>query len=394
MNRGPRWSGRERPPTLSARLRAALHHPRAALLPLRFLFGVTFLYAGLDKLLDPAFLQVSGRGSIGDQLADYVQISPLGGLISFVAQPYPIAVGIGIALIEIAIGLGAVLGLAFRLAAFGGFVLSVVFFLTASWAVHPYYLGNDVPYAIGWLTLTLAGSGGLFALDDVLARRFERSPGRSAAEAISGDPAPWADPIGTTVARQPGWLDRRAVLRGGILGLMALALGGVSTVAETALGRRTAAVTPPSPGPSPSPAATSTSTPVPSPSSGPSGSPPPTPVPSPTPVPTPPQGTVIAKVADVKTGRPVDFEDPITGDPGVLLLLSDGSFVAYDLICPHAGCTVDYERATGLLVCPCHGATFDPTQHAKAIAGPTFRPLAPFPIQVDPSTGAIVLLGG
>lgn len=39
-----------------------------ALLPLRVFLGVTFIYAGLDKLTDSAFLSSSGAGSIGDQM--------------------------------------------------------------------------------------------------------------------------------------------------------------------------------------------------------------------------------------------------------------------------------------------------------------------------------------
>ncbi len=35
---------------------------RYALLPLRVFLGVTFIYAGLDKLTDSAFMKDSGRG--------------------------------------------------------------------------------------------------------------------------------------------------------------------------------------------------------------------------------------------------------------------------------------------------------------------------------------------
>ncbi len=35
---------------------------RNALLPLRVFLGVTFVYAGLDKLTDPAFFAASGTG--------------------------------------------------------------------------------------------------------------------------------------------------------------------------------------------------------------------------------------------------------------------------------------------------------------------------------------------
>src|SRR4051794_31061011 len=152
--------------------------PYAALLPLRFALGAAFLYAGLDKLLDPDFLQATGRASIGTQMQGWVLASPLGWLIAAVL-PYAVPIGLGIALAEIAVGLGTLLGLAYRLAAFGGALLSLLFFLTASWAVRPLSLGNDLPYALGWLTLGLAGSGGLWVLDDVIERR--RVPAASGA---------------------------------------------------------------------------------------------------------------------------------------------------------------------------------------------------------------------
>ena len=39
-------------------------NPAAALLPLRLFLGATFLYAGLDKLLDPAFLDAAAPTSL------------------------------------------------------------------------------------------------------------------------------------------------------------------------------------------------------------------------------------------------------------------------------------------------------------------------------------------
>jgi len=41
---------------------------RYALLPLRGFLGVTFIYAGLDKLTDNAFMKSSGSGSIGEMM--------------------------------------------------------------------------------------------------------------------------------------------------------------------------------------------------------------------------------------------------------------------------------------------------------------------------------------
>jgi len=43
--------------------------------------------------------------------------------------------------------------------------------------------------------------------------------------------------------------------------------------------------------------------------------------------------------------------------PGIDAPTQLGSFLAYDAICPHAGCTVGYSSAAKLIVCPCHGSS-------------------------------------
>ena len=134
--------------------------PAAALLPIRFFFGITFLYAGFDKLLDPTFFDPASAASIQAQMTAFAGSSPIGALAGL-SEPLAVPIGLAIAIAEIAIGLGALSGLAFRLAAAGGAMLSLLFWLTASWAVRPYYYGPDLPYAVGWLALALAGTGGL-----------------------------------------------------------------------------------------------------------------------------------------------------------------------------------------------------------------------------------------
>jgi thiosulfate dehydrogenase (quinone) large subunit len=349
------------------------------------------VYAGLDKLLDPAFLQASGRTSIAAQMAGWVHVSPIGGLVQL-ALPYALPIGLGIALAEVGIGLGAVLGLAYRLAALGGVLLSTLFLLTASWAVRPFYLGNDLPYALGWATLLIAGSGGVLALDDVLARRSATGTVAPASDGSWQQGPPAAVPAPPMLTAP---VARRALLRAGVLGVVAISVAGVATVAQVALGRRGGFIGGPvggpgsSPSPEPTAVAIASPSPVPSPPpvTAPSPSPRPTPLPSPTPIP----GKLLARIADVTPSRPVVFQDPFTSDPGVLLKLKDGSFVAFDAVCTHAGCTVEFEEASGLLVCPCHGATFDPERNAKAIDGPTFQPLMAFPIVVDTVAGTIRL---
>ena len=76
------------------------------------------------------------------------------------------------------------------------------------------------------------------------------------------------------------------------------------------------------------------------------------------------------------------FTDPATGDPGLVLQLTKGQFVAYDAVCPHAGCTVGYSPGARLIVCPCHGSEFDPTTGA-VISPPAPRGLTQIHLAVN-----------
>src|SRR5204863_2147048 len=136
------------------------------LVPIRLFFGATFLYAGLDKLLDPSFFDPSAPTAIHAQLVAFARGSPLGDLVR-ASLPLAVPLGLTIAVAEIGIGIGAITGLAYRVAALGGAALSLLFFLTASWTTHPYYFGADLPYAVGWLALAIAGHGDLFVAERV-----------------------------------------------------------------------------------------------------------------------------------------------------------------------------------------------------------------------------------
>jgi thiosulfate dehydrogenase [quinone] large subunit len=104
-----------------------------------------------------------------------------------------------------------------------------------------------------------------------------------------------------------------------------------------------------------------------------------------------PAGTVIGSMSHLSHDRPLGFADPRTGDPSAVLLLPSGKVVAFDLTCTHAGCEVEYDPSSTMLICPCHGATFDPKHGARPVAGPTDQPLTALPIHVDPGTGQITL---
>lgn len=343
--------GRPRVPTAAERRRAATI-PAAALLPIRFFFGVTFLYAGFDKLLDAGFFDPGSPGSIQAQVAGFARTSPLGDLIRIV-QPEAAAIGLVIAIAEVAIGVGALTGLAYRLAAVGGALLSLLFFLTVSWGTSPYYLGPDLPYAFGWLTLAIAGHGGL-----LVPRQFAgpvEAPAGRGARHRPREPLP-ASP------------ERRALLEAGLLAVAALAVSSLS-VPMRFLGLERPVATR-SPAPSPGPVTSEA----------------------------PATGLAVAKIADVDRRGSVAFTVPFqapaplpAGDPAVIVRLRDGSYVAFDAVCTHAGCTVEWSAPDDALVCPCHGAAFDPEHDAAVLGGPTRQPLAALPIAIDHANGTILL---
>jgi thiosulfate dehydrogenase [quinone] large subunit len=100
---------------------------------------------------------------------------------------------------------------------------------------------------------------------------------------------------------------------------------------------------------------------------------------------------VIAQAANVAVNGSATFTIPANGDPGVLVHLASGKFVAFDAACTHQGCPVSYDPASQLLLCPCHGAAFDPSQNAAVVQGPASTPLTPVPVTVDQTSGAITL---
>ncbi len=103
-------------------------------------------------------------------------------------------------------------------------------------------------------------------------------------------------------------------------------------------------------------------------------------------------GPTVANVGDFAQTTAIGFTDPASGDPGALIKLSDGTFVAYDLICTHAGCTVsNWDSQLQYLTCPCHGATFDAAHGARVVSGPAPRPLPEIPLGIDSKTGAITV---
>jgi serine/threonine protein kinase/nitrite reductase/ring-hydroxylating ferredoxin subunit len=87
------------------------------------------------------------------------------------------------------------------------------------------------------------------------------------------------------------------------------------------------------------------------------------------------------------------FTNPRDGQQGLLVRLPNGTFVAYERRCTHVGVFVNYNSQTHMLVCPAHGAIFDPAHGGRVVQGPATRPLPQVPLRQG-SDGTILIGDG
>jgi len=364
--------------------------------------GVTFIFAGLQKLANPNFFNQSSPISIWSQLVGAERSSPIHFLLGHllkVATPLGVLIAVG----EVAIGLGVLLGLMTRVAAVGGMLLSFGLFLTVSFHSNPYYTGADIVFFFAFTPLLLGGPGEVAALDPLLARRAMqmvmlrqryRTAGRASSLSGGGAMAAGHADLGFEPTRRA--LLAKAVGAAGAVGVVAMGLDGLlgraigaapSTSTATpelgggnqpgtsvsALAPTTTVVGPAGTTTTAGPTSATTTT---APSSGPTT----TAVPSGS---TPP-GKALGLATQVPVGGAAMFQDPATGDPGIVIQQTAGKFVAFDAVCPHAGCTVGYSATNDLIVCPCHGSEFNPATGAVE-QGPATQGLRPIQVAQGPN---------
>ena len=359
---------RQLPPSLLAGWKAQ----PISLRLLRGFLGGTFLYAGIQKLADPTFFQSGSPAYIGSQLQGFSRGSPIGPLLALLAK-FPVVAGVGVALTEIAIGVATLLGIGMMVAAAGGFALSTMLWLSASWHVYPYFLGSDSIYAVAWLAFLL----GVWEMS----RRKNQAKNQGKSKA--------------RVSEEPFDLSRRELIRGGALSLLTIAVGGLAWASAgkaPAVKGFAAASTSPDPS-THTPKVRPTVRPSAAPTTSTTASDPTAPSPTATHTRTPksaPAGTEIATLDRLNVGQAVGFSAPGVG-ACALVRTTDTQCDAYSRTCTHQGCEVGWNQNTGLLVCPCHGAEFDPAQGGKAVRGPAYQPLQRVQVVVDQSTGQVLL---
>lgn len=269
---------------------------------IRLWLGITWIYGGWNKATDPGFLSPTGSTYIGKQLTGYASNSPMGFLFRRMIE-HATLVGIGVTIMEFAIGIATIFWIAPTLTALIGFSMSVGLWIAATWHVKPYFLGSDTAYAVLWLSyfLTLVGKR----------RKVDVS------------------------------LDRRGAMRVGAL--------GVTSIAAMLIGRFI--FKPASPGRTALSTTGATS------------------------------ANQIIKLADLPVGKTHEFA-AVDGQPAIVFRTKNGVF-AYTEICTHQGCTVSYSAPDKALVCPCHGAVYDPFNGAAVIAGPAPSPLPPVKVAIS-----------
>ena len=332
-------------------MRKGLVSPATALLPLRLFLGLTFVYAGIQKLSDPGFLHAGAPTYIGTQLEGFASGTPGGFVLKAFAIPIPVEAGIGVALAEIAIGLLAASGLYTRVAAACGLGLNLLLFLTASWHTTPYFLGPDIVFVFAWLPFVLAGAEGQPALDNLVDRPavMQRTRLRIADE-------------NELTASDPGSTRRTLLLE---LGAAAAAIGGISLLARGAYSAPRSFAGGSSAGSGRGgggkPAAQGGGEAGRTGSGGGASK-----VPS--------NAVELGPARRLPSGTAATYSDPTDGAPDIVIRESGGGIRAFSAVCTHAGCTVGYE--SGTIVCPCHGGEYS-AETGEVIAGPPPAPLEP-----------------
>jgi thiosulfate dehydrogenase (quinone) large subunit len=339
--------------------------PTWGILPLRFFLGITFIYAGLDKVTSSTFFNPNGGSQyIGNILQSAAANSPLlGGLLSSVVVPNAVFFGWFIALAEIWIGLATLVGVFTRVTAVLGAILSATLWLSISGgSLAQYYFDPDPIFFFAWVTLILVGWGS-YGLDSLFIREEKKEAlleqiakgvtYRDAQDAARNAQGPLKPRFSLSMVTS-----RRTILRVfGAAGVVAL--GEILALSLRAASGAASA-------PNANPGTTGGG-------GGGGGT----------------GGNVIGNTKNIPLNSAASFNVSGNNDPGILVHLPNDQFAAYDAVCTHAGCTVAYNPGSKHLECPCHGSVFDPAKAGSVLAGPAKQPLGNIKITIDKGTGAI-----
>jgi thiosulfate dehydrogenase [quinone] large subunit len=97
----------------------------------------------------------------------------------------------------------------------------------------------------------------------------------------------------------------------------------------------------------------------------------------------------VAAASAVPVGGSTTFQDPRSGDPGIVVQPHAGTFAAFDAVCPHEGCIVAFSSPEKKFICPCHGSEYDGATGAL-LRGPSPHGLGRIPVKEGPDGGLYV----
>jgi Rieske Fe-S protein len=79
--------------------------------------------------------------------------------------------------------------------------------------------------------------------------------------------------------------------------------------------------------------------------------------------------------------RPFDFG----GRPCLVILTPDGKVRAFNAVCTHLQCTVEYREAQADIFCNCHNGVYD--LHGRNVSGPPPQPLEEYVVALRGTPG-------
>ena len=146
-------------------------------LALRLMFGYAFLSAGLDKLTAGGWTAqgylAGGAAQNGNPLEFmYVWMADTTWFVAFVDVAVPFG--------QLAIGLGLIVGLLVRLAAFWGAFMMTMFYF-GNWSVEHGFVNSDLAYVLVFLAIAAFGAGRILGLDAYV-EQYEFADGRTLLE--------------------------------------------------------------------------------------------------------------------------------------------------------------------------------------------------------------------
>lgn len=87
----------------------------------------------------------------------------------------------------------------------------------------------------------------------------------------------------------------------------------------------------------------------------------------------------VCALTDLPAGAGKNFR--FGSSPALVIHTDDGQLHAFNAVCTHLGCTVQYREDMKRIYCACHGGQYDPDT-GKNVAGPPPKPLTALKVEV------------